>query len=294
MQNYVLRAIAGNKKIRAFVAITTGLVEEAREIHDTTPVATAALGRTLTAAAMMGLMLKGDKNKLSIQISGDGPLKQILAVADAKGNVKGYVAEPYVDLPLREDGKLDDGKAVGKNGKIVVIKDLGLKEPYIGQAPLVSGEIAEDITAYFAYSEQQPSAVGLGVLVDRDYTVKAAGGFILQLMPEADNKIIERLEKRLSEIPSITTMIQDEADGKKILENVLEGFDIEILEQTEVRLVCDCSEERLEKALISVGAEELQKMIEEDGRAELICHFCNTKYHFDKEHLERLYREAQQ
>lgn len=294
MQNYVLRAIAGNKKIRAFVAITTGLVEEAREIHDTTPVATAALGRTLTAAAMMGLMLKGDKNKLSIQISGDGPLKQILAVADAKGNVKGYVAEPYVDLPLREDGKLDVGKAVGKNGKIVVIKDLGLKEPYIGQAPLVSGEIAEDITAYFAYSEQQPSAVGLGVLVDRDYTVKAAGGFILQLMPEADNKIIERLEKRLSEIPSITTMIQDEADGKKILENVLEGFDIEILEQTEVRLVCDCSEERLEKALISVGAEELQKMIEEDGRAELICHFCNTKYHFDKEHLERLYREAQQ
>ncbi len=294
MQNYVLRAIAGNKNIRAFVAITTGLVEEAREIHDTTPVATAALGRTLTAAAMMGLMLKGDKNKLSIQISGDGPLKQILAVADAKGNVKGYVAEPYVDLPLREDGKLDVGKAVGKNGKIVVIKDLGLKEPYIGQAPLVSGEIAEDITAYFAYSEQQPSAVGLGVLVDRDYTVKAAGGFILQLMPEADNKIIERLEKRLSEIPSITTMIQDEADGKKILENVLEGFDIEILEQTEVRLVCDCSEERLEKALISVGAEELQKMIEEDGRAELICHFCNTKYHFDKEHLERLYREAQQ
>ncbi len=294
MQNYVLRAIAGNKKIRAFVAITTGLVEEAREIHDTTPVATAALGRTLTAAAMMGLMLKGDKNKLSIQISGDGPLKQILAVADAKGNVKGYVAEPYVDLPMREDGKLDVGKAVGKNGKIVVIKDLGLKEPYIGQAPLVSGEIAEDITAYFAYSEQQPSAVGLGVLVDRDYTVKAAGGFILQLMPEAGNKIIERLEKRLSEIPSITTMIQDEADGKKILENVLEGFDIEILEQTEVRLVCDCSEERLEKALISVGAEELQKMIEEDGRAELICHFCNTKYHFDKEHLERLYREAQQ
>ncbi|HHY90980.1 MAG TPA: Hsp33 family molecular chaperone HslO, partial [Clostridiales bacterium] len=276
MQNYVLRAIAGNKNIRAFAAITTGLVEEARKIHDTTPVATAALGRTLTAAAMMGLMLKGGKDKLSIQISGDGPLKQILAVADAKGNVKGYVVEPHVDLPLREDGKLDVGKAVGKNGKMIVIKDLGLKEPYIAQSRLVSGEIAEDLTAYFAYSEQQPSAVGLGVLVDRDYTVKAAGGFILQLMPEADDQTIEKLEKRLSEIPSITTIIQEEADGKRILENVLEGFDIEILEQAEVRFACDCSEERLESALISVGAEELKKMIEEDGHAELICHFCNT------------------
>jgi len=294
MQNYVLRAIAGNKNIRAFAAITTGLVEEARKIHDTTPVATAALGRTLTAAAMMGLMLKGGKDKLSIQISGDGPLKQILAVADAKGNVKGYVVEPHVDLPLREDGKLDVGKAVGKNGKMIVIKDLGLKEPYIAQSRLVSGEIAEDLTAYFAYSEQQPSAVGLGVLVDRDYTVKAAGGFILQLMPEADDQTIEKLEKRLSEIPSITTIIQEEADGKRILENVLEGFDIEILEQAEVRFACDCSEERLESALISVGAEELKKMIEEDGHAELICHFCNTKYYFDKAHLERLYREAQQ
>lgn len=292
MKNYITRAVAADKNIRVFVGITTDLVEEARKIHNTTPVATAALGRTLTVASMMGLMLKGEKDKLSIQIKGDGPLKQILAVADAKGNVKGYVANPYVELPLREDGKLDVGNAIGKNGKIVVIKDLGLKDPYIGQLDLVSGEIAEDMTAYFAYSEQQPSAVALGVLVDRDYSVKAAGGFIIQVLPGIEEEVITKLEDRLNHLPSITQMIEKEKDGEKLLKMILEGFDVEILEKAEVKLVCDCSVEKMERALVSVGAKDLKEIIEEDGHAELTCHFCNEKYYFDKAHLERLYKEA--
>ncbi|WZL74484.1 Hsp33 family molecular chaperone HslO [Clostridiaceae bacterium 35-E11] len=292
MKGYIIRAVAANKNIRVFTAITTDLVEGARKIHNTAPVATAALGRTLTVAAMMGLMLKGEKDKLSIQIKGNGPLKQILAVADAKGNVKGYVANPYVELPLREDGKLDVGKAVGRNGKIVVIKDLGLKDPYIGQLDLVSGEIAEDMTAYFAYSEQQPSAVALGVLVDRDYSVKAAGGFIIQVLPGVEEEVITKLENRLNQLPQITTMIEEEQDEEKLINKILEGFDVEILDKTEVHLACDCSVEKLERALVSVGAEDLKEIIEEDGQAELTCHFCNTKYHFDKAHLERLYNEA--
>lgn len=291
MKNYVIRAVAANKNIRVFVAVTTGLVEKARQIHDTTPVATAALGRLLTATAVMGQMLKGEKDKLSIQIKGDGPIKQILTVGDSKGNVKGYVSNPYVDLPLRSDGKLDVGGAVG-SGRLIVIKDLGLKEPYIGQLDLISGEIAEDITAYFAYSEQQPSAVALGVLVDRDRTVKAAGGFIIQILPGAEEEIIAQLEKRLNQIPSITQIIEKEGDGEEILKLVLGGFDMEILDKTEVQLVCDCSMDRMEKALISIGRKDLKEIIEEDGQTELLCHFCNSKYHFDKEHLEKLYKES--
>ncbi|QXM06374.1 Hsp33 family molecular chaperone HslO [Crassaminicella indica] len=292
MKNYVIRAVAANKNLRVFLAVTTDLVEQARKIHDTTPVATAALGRTLTATAMMGLMLKGQRDKLSVQIKGEGPIKQILAVADASGNVKGYVSNPHIELPLREDGKLDVGGAVGRKGKMVVIKDLGLKEPYIGQSDLVSGEIAEDFTAYFAYSEQQPSAVALGVLVDRDYTVKHAGGWIIQVLPDAGEEIIVKLEEKLKDIPAVTKLMETVSDGEEILKMLLEGFDVEILDKTEVRLACDCSVEKLEKALISVGEKALKEMIEEDGQAELTCHFCNKKYHFDKEHLLRLYEQA--
>lgn len=292
MQSYVVRAITADKYIRAFMAITTGMVEEARCTHHTTPVATAALGRTITGAAMMGLMLKGDQDKLSIQIKGDGPLKQILAVTNANGNVKAYVANPYVELPLRQDGKLDVGKAVGKNGKITVIKDLGLKDPYMGQLELVSGEIAEDITAYFAYSEQQPSAVGLGVLVDRDYSVKTAGGFIIQVLPGIPEEVLSKLESRLNQLSSITQMIERKEDGERVLKTILEGFDVEILDKKEVRFICDCSMERMEKALVSIGAKDLQEIIKEDGKAELVCHFCNKKYHFSKEHLKKLYQEA--
>ncbi|MBB6218265.1 molecular chaperone Hsp33 [Anaerosolibacter carboniphilus] len=292
MKNYVVRAVAANQGIRAFAAITTDMVERARQIHDATPVATAALGRTLTAGAMMGVMLKGDHDKISIQIKGDGPLKQILVAADSKGNVKGYVANPFVDIPLREDGKLDVGSAVGKDGKIVVIKDLGLKEPYIGQLELTSGEIAEDITAYFAVSEQQPSAVALGVLIDRDQTVKASGGFIIQPLPGVRDEIITIIEDRLSYMPPITEIIDGKKSAEEVLEMILDGMDVEILEKKEIHLNCDCSVERLEKALMSIGAKDLKEVIDEDGQAELTCHFCNTKYHFDREHLERLYAEA--
>jgi molecular chaperone Hsp33 len=292
MKNYVIRAVAANQSIRAFAAITTDMVEQARQIHEATPVATAALGRTLTAGAMMGVMLKGDKDKISIQIKGEGPLKQLLVAADYKGNVKGYVANPYVELPLREDGKLDVGSAVGKEGKLVVIKDLGLKEPYIGQLELTSGEIAEDITAYFAVSEQQPSAVALGVLVDRDRTVKASGGFIIQPLPGVRDEIITIIEDRLSYMPPITEMIDGNKSPEEVLEMILEDLDVEILEKKEVHLNCDCSVDRLEKALMSIGAKDLRELIDEDGQAELTCHFCNTKYHFDKPHLERLYTEA--
>ncbi|MCT4604886.1 MAG: Hsp33 family molecular chaperone HslO [Marinisporobacter sp.] len=292
MKNYVMRAVAANKNLRVFLAVTTGMVEDARKIHQTTPVVTAALGRTITATAMMGVMLKGDRDKLSVQIKGDGPVKQILVVANAHGAVKGYVANPYVELPLREDGKLDVGGAVGRNGKMVVIKDLGLKEPYIGQSDLVSGEIAQDFTSYFAYSEQQPSAVALGVLVDCDYSVKAAGGFIIQVLPDAEEEVIAKLEEKLNNLPSVTNIMETVKDGEEMLSRILEGFDFEILDQKEVKLTCDCSVEKLEKALISVGEKDLKEMIEEDGQAELTCHFCNQKYHFDQEHLLRLLKQA--
>lgn len=292
MKDYVIRAVDADHGIRAFIGITTGLVEKARQIHDTTPVATAALGRTLTATVMMGLMLKGKNNKISVQIKGNGPVKQILAVSDEQGHVKGYISNPFVELPLRADGKLDVGGAVGSEGNMVVIKDLGLKEPYVGQSALVSGEIAEDFTAYFAHSEQQPSAVALGVLVDRDRTVKAAGGFIIQLLPGASDDVIQKLENRLQNLESISSLIDRGMTGEKILGHVLQDFSMEILEKKEVALVCDCSTERLEKALLSIGEKDLKEIIEEDGQAELTCHFCNTKYHFDKGHLERLYQSG--
>lgn len=292
MKNYVVRSVGADKKIRIFLSITTDMVEEARKIHDTTPVATAALGRTLTATAIMGLMMKGEDNKLSIQIKGDGPIKQILAVSDSKGNVKGYVANPYVDIPLKPNGKLDVGGAVGNDGKITVIKDLGLREPYIGQSALVSGEIAEDITAYFANSEQQPSVVALGVLVDRDRTVKVAGGFIVQVLPGIDEVTLKKLENLLEGLPQMTQLIEKESDGEVLVRNIFKDFNVEILEKQEIKLVCDCSVERLEQALISVGKKDLKEIIEEDGQAELTCHFCNTKYHFDKNHLEKLYNDA--
>lgn len=292
MDNYVIRAVNSDRNIRAFFSRTTKMIEDARKIHNTTPVVTAALGRTMTATAIMGLMLKEQKGKLTIQIKGNGPLKQILATGDSFGNVKGYVPNPNVDLPLRPDGKLDVGGAVGNKGSIIVIKDLGLREPYIGQSALVSGEIAEDITAYFANSEQQPSAVSLGVLIDRDQTVKASGGLIIQVMPGIDDETLEKLEEIVNKLPPITRIISLEKDDAEILKNIFGDIEMEILSKSEVRYLCDCSEERLEKALISVGKKDLEEIIKEDGKAELICHFCNTKYHFDKDHLERLLREA--
>ncbi|WP_416198171.1 MAG: Hsp33 family molecular chaperone HslO [Sporanaerobacter sp.] len=288
MKDYVIRAIDKKGTIRVFVATTSNLVEKGRQIHNTTPTATAALGRTLTACVMMGLMMKGEKDTVSIQLRGDGPIKTIIAVSNSKGEVKGYVGNPLVDLPLKANGKLDVGRAVGNNGKIVVIKDIGMKEPYIGQSNLVSGEIAEDLTHYFAYSEQQPSAVNLGVLVDRDLSVKASGGYIVQLLPNTSEEDIDRLEEKIKNSESISSLIARGLKPEDILQKIFGDFEMEILERKEVAFKCDCSREKVESTLISLGKEEIKKIIEEDGKAEVVCHFCNKKYDFSEEDLKSL------
>jgi len=292
MEDYIIRAIDREGNFRIFVANTTSLVNDARNIHNTTPTASAALGRTLTAASIMGTMLKNEKDTISIQIKGDGPIGTVLAVANSKGEVKGYVDNPNVDLPLKKDGKLDVGGAVGRNGKVIVIRNFGLKEPYIGQSNLVSGEIAEDLTNYFAYSEQQPSAVALGVLVDKDTSIKAAGGYIIQVLPDATEEAIDRLENNLVNIEPVSSLIEKGYTPEDIMFHVCSGFNMEIKEKSLTKLVCDCTQERIEEALVAIGKEELQRIIEEDGEAELICHFCNSKYHFDKNELIRLLNEA--
>lgn len=286
--SYILRGASSDASIRIFVADTTSMVEKAREFHNTSPVASAALGRTLTATSMMGLMMKGDDDKLTLSIKGDGPLGGIVCVSDSKGMVKGYVHNPLTEVPLRFDKKLDVGAAVGSTGLLTVIKDLGMKQPYTGQYQLVSGEIAEDITAYFAYSEQQPSAVSLGVLVDTDYTIKASGGFIVQLLPHASSESVDILEKNLETIPSITNMLTNNMDAEQIMNRVLDGLDPKVMEKIQVDYKCDCSRERLKEALQSIGKKEVSSIIEEDGKAELTCHFCNSVYLFSKTDLEEI------
>lgn len=292
MNDYIIRALDKEKSIRVFIASTSNMVESARKIHNTTPVATAALGRTITAAGIMGVMTKGAKYKTSIQIKGNGPLKTILAVADNQGQVKGYVGNPYVELPLKKNGKLDVGNAVGKDGRVIIIKDLGLKEPYIGQSKLVSGEIAEDLSYYFASSEQQPSAVALGVLVDVDLTVRASGGYIVQVLPNISEELLNKLEERLSNVEPISRLIDKGYTPEDILDKVFGDFGMEIKEKNEISLTCDCSRERLEGALISIGEEELKSIIAEDGKAEVSCHFCNTSYTFNTDELNKLLDEA--
>lgn len=292
MSDYVVRAIDKEKSIRIFVASTTNMVEMARRIHNTSPVATAALGRTLTATGMIGFMLKGDRDKVSVQIKGNGPLKTILAVANSKGEVKGYVGNPNVDIPLKENGKLDVGRAVGNSGKMIIIKDLGLKKPYIGQSNLISGEIAEDLTHYFASSEQQPSAVALGVLVDKDLSVRASGGYIIQVLPNISDDLLSKLEKTISSIESISSLIDKGYTPEEILEVAFGDFEMEVKEKLDIALKCDCSEDRIEGALISLGEKELKGIIEEDGEAEVSCHFCNTKYKFNKEQLCKILEKA--
>lgn len=292
MKDYVIRAIDKDKTIRMFVATTTNMVEKARKIHNTSAVCTAALGRTLTATGMMGFMLKGEKDKISMQIKGDGPIKTILAVSDSSGNVKGYVGNPGVELPSRDDGKLDVGGAVGRNGRVIVIKDLGLKEPYIGQSKLVSGEIAEDLTNYFATSDQQPSAVALGVLVERDLSVRASGGYILQVLPNISEEALTKLENILQRVEPVSHLIDKGYTPEDILEKVFSEFEMEVKEKLDINLECDCSKNRIEEALISLGEQELNNIIEEDGKAEVSCHFCNTKYQFDREDILEILEEA--
>ena len=288
MKDYVIRAIDEKGTIRVFVASTTNLVEEARKTHNTMPTGTAALGRTLTAASIMGTMMKNEKESISIQFRGDGPIKNIAVVSNSKGEVKGYVGDPTVDLPLKSNGKLDVGGAVGRNGRVIVIKDFGLKDPYIGQSSIVSGEIAEDLTYYFANSEQQPSAVNLGVLVDRDLSVKAAGGYIVQLLPGTLDEDIDKLEECIKNSEPISTLIDKGLTPEEILENVFGKFNMNILDRKEVSFKCNCSRDKIETTLRSLGEKEIKSMIEEDGKAEVICHFCNEKYNFSKEDLKSL------
>lgn len=289
MKDYIVRATAANGQIRAFAATTKEMVEEARQIHNTTPVITAALGRLMTAGSMMGCMLKGEKDLLTLQIKGDGPAKGLVVTADMHSNIKAYPYQAYVDIPLKPNGKLDVSGALG-NGILSIIKDIGLKEPYVGQTHLVSGEIAEDLTYYYANSEQVPSAVALGVLIDRDYTVKQSGGFIIQLLPNAEDDTIAKLEENLGKISSMTNVMEDGNGPEDILEILLGDMDLKILEELPTKFYCNCSRERVEKALISVGKKDIQEMIDEGNPIELNCHFCNKKYEFKIEHLNEILR----
>ena len=285
--DYIVRATAANAQIRAFAATTRDLAEKARKAHNTSPVATAALGRLMTGAVMMGVMAKNDEDLLTLQVSGDGPLKGMTVTADGRGNVKGYVNEPLVMLPPSPKGKLDVGGAVGR-GFLRVIKDIGLKEPYSGQTDLQTGEIAEDLTYYFATSEQVPSSVGLGVLMEKNNTVKQAGGFIVQLMPFTEERVVARLEENLAKIPSVTSVLDAGKTPEEMLELLFEGLDMEIVDTIPAHFYCNCDKKRVEKAIISIGKKEIGEMIAEGKEIEVKCHFCNTAYVFTVEELKEL------
>lgn len=287
MEDYLVRAIAANGQVRAFAAYTKNTVETARQAHNTSPVVTAGLGRLLTAGAMMGSMMKGDRDVLTIKAEGSGPVGHYLVTADSKGNVKGYAANPNVILPANAAGKLDVGGSLGV-GLLTVIKDLGLKEPYTGTCELVSGEIAEDLTYYFASSEQTPSSVGLGVLMTKDNTVNVAGGFIIQLMPDTTEETISIVEEKISTIKSVTSMLENGLDPEGIINLILGGLDPEILDKMPVRFYCNCSKERVSKALIAIGRKELDNIIEENEPIEVKCHFCNKAYNFTVDELKKL------
>ena len=291
MSDQLVRAISKDGFVKAAAVSTRALTERARQIHQTSPVATAALGRLLAAGSMMGNELKGDGSSVTLRIKGDGPLGTLLVVADNEGNVRGSVQNPQIDLPIREDGKLDVGGAIGE-GYMSVIRDIGLKEPYAGRIQLVSGEIAEDLTYYFAQSDQTPSSVGLGVLVETDTSIRRAGGFIIQLMPEATEEMISKLEQRLNTIPYVTDLLDMGKTPEDILEMILGDMDLKIMDKMPVEFYCNCSKERVEKALISIGKEELEKIIREDKKANLHCHFCNKEYNFTEEELKELLESA--
>ncbi|HLS53367.1 MAG TPA: Hsp33 family molecular chaperone HslO [Tissierellaceae bacterium] len=287
MTDYFIRGIDKSGRIRILVGTTTKMVEEARKIHQTSPTATAALGRALTAGALMGAMMKNQQDRLTLRIAGDGPAGNILVVARNDGKVKGEMTNPQADVPSRPDGKLDVGGLVGRNGTITTIMDLGLREPYIGQSQLVSGEIAEDLANYYYYSEQKPSAVSLGVLVDKDISVKAAGGYIIQLLPGISDQDIDKIERSLAKIQPVSSLVDNGLSPEEIMTELLQDFSMEVLERRDLSYECDCSRERIERGIISLGKEEIKSIIEEEGQAEVVCHFCNTKYQFSKEDLEK-------
>lgn len=297
-----LIGIDKSRSFRVYMTISTEMVEEARQIHETTPLATAGLGRVLTGTGLMGILLKSDNDRLTVQFKGEGPAKQILATANGAGKVKGYIANPNVELPLTQKGKLDVGGSLGV-GELTVIKDIGLKEPYVGKIALVTGEIADDLTAYYYISEQQNSSVALGVKIGRDYSVLAAGGMIIQMLPEAEEGAIDALEAMLADLPPMTTLVEEvrlrsggkteEGEVENLMHSVFdrlpEEYRVEKLESRNISWECDCSEERLEKVLVAIGKKDLKEIIDEDGQAELVCQFCRKKYFFDKEHLQRIY-----
>ena len=290
MEDYIVRAAAANTQIRAFAAVTTELVEEARQRHGTSPVATAALGRLLTGGVMMGSMMKNPDDMLTLQIKCSGPIGGLTVTADSQGKVKGYVHNPDVILPPK-NGKLDVGGALGQ-GVLTVIKDMGLKEPYSGQTILQTGEIAEDLTYYFATSEQVPSSVGLGVLMEKDNTVRCAGGFIVQVMPFIEDKVLEKLEQNVQKIQSVTSMLDNGHTPEEMLGQVLEGLDLEITDTLPAEFYCNCSKERIEKAIISVGRREIQSMIDDGREIEVKCHFCNTSYKYTVDELKELLKKS--
>ena len=288
MQNdQIISCLTNNGKVNVRCIRSTNMIEEARKLHDLSPTVTAALGRLLTITSLLGKELKGEKGTITTQVKGNGPIGSMTAISDNKGNVKGYADNPFVDIPLNYAGKLDVGAAIGY-GEMIVIKDLGLKEPYVSQIPLGTSEVAEDLTFYFAKSEQTPSAVALGVLIDKENTVAQAGGFIIQLMPGASDELIDRLEKKLSQITSVTEMMSDGMGPEEILENILGEFDLVINEKLDTQFVCNCSKEHVARALISMGKEELTKIINDGEPITVNCHFCNTDYTYSVDEIKEL------
>lgn len=287
MNDYIVRATAADGAIRAFAITAKELVEQARLHHDTSPVITAALGRLLAAGAMMGVMMKGKDDLLTVQVMGAGPAKQITVTADSAGHVKGYPQVPDVELPPNKLGKLDVGGAIGV-GLLRVIKDLGLKEPYVGTTELQTGEIAEDLTYYFAASEQVPSSVGLGVLIDTDCSVRQAGGFVIQLMPQADDTVIEQLEHKIKNLSSVTEMLEQGYTPEQILEELLSGLGLEINDKLPAYFECNCSKERIARALLTIDRKDMQSIVDDNEPIEIKCQFCNTAYQFDVDELKEL------
>ena len=288
MADSIIRVLAKDVPVKASAITARDMVERARQIHRTLPVATAALGRALMACSMMGNQLKEEKGSVTLQIKGAGPLGRITVVSDSSGNARGYVQNPQVDLPLKGPAKLDVGSAVGLPGALTVIKDLQMKEPYVGTVPLVSGEIAEDVTSYFAESEQIPTACALGVLVEVDQSVLCAGGYLIQLLPGADDGVISAIEQGIQTVGPVTEALRSGADARALLEQVLGAFELEVLAQEPVEYRCYCSRDRVTRALISMGREELEALIREQGKAELTCQFCDQAYHYSREALEAL------
>lgn len=277
----MIRGISDNGGVVFYGVDSTNIVAEAERIHKTSAVTSAALGRLLTAASMMGITLKSEQDSLTLRLNGGGPAGTVLAVADGAGCVKGYVQNPVVELPLRADGKLDVGRAVGKEGTLSVVRDLGLKEPYVGQIPLVSGEVAEDITAYYATSEQTPTVCALGVLVNPDLSIRCAGGYMIQLLPGATEQEITMLEQNVAKAPSVTKLLQQGMGPKEIMDLVLQGFDPQVLDEYDVAYKCDCSRQRVERALLSMSRQELESLAQEEKSVEVNCQFCDKKYHVD-------------